>query len=288
MTIDFSKIKVNKPDKLRFGTGGIPLSTQPRKMDTGLHQLKKLGLGGMEMEFVQSVYLNEETAAEVNALREKLDLMLTCHGSYYINLNAKEPQKIGASRSRILQAANIARLAGAYSITFHSAFYLGMTEEQVYAQVKTQMKKIIDELRENGNNIWVRPETTGKPKQWSGLKEILKLSTELEGVMPCVDFAHMHARTGGLNNTVPEFKAMLDMIEKSLGREGLNNMHIHMSGIEYSEKGERNHLILEESDLNWKQLIDTWKEYKLKGIVISESPNLEGDALLMKKQWEKK
>jgi deoxyribonuclease-4 len=287
--IDFSKIKVDKPDKLRFGTGGMPIAAQELKLKThdGVAKVRELGLECMELEFVHSVNLNTTTAPIVNDQRIKSDLMLTCHGSYFINLNAKEKEKIAASRQRIIQAANMARLAGAWSLTFHSAFYLGMSEDQVYPKVKSEIKSIVKELQDSGNNIWIRPETTGKPVQWAGLKEILKLSQEVEGVMPCVDFAHMHARTGGKNNTVPEFHEMLSMIEKTLGREGLNNMHIHMSGIEYSEKGERNHLFLEDSDLNWKDLMKVWKEYKIKGCVISESPNIEGDASLMKKYWEK-
>jgi deoxyribonuclease-4 len=60
-----------------------------------------------------------------------------------------------------------------------------------------------------------------------------------------------------------------------------------MSGIEYSAKGERNHLELEHSDFRYKELMKAFKDYKIKGVVISESPNIEKDALLMKKAYEK-
>ena len=75
----------------------------------------------------------------------------------------------------------------------------------------------------------------------------------------------------------------LEEIEKKLGRDALNNMHIHISGIEYSEKGERNHLNLRDSDLNFKELVRAWKAFKVKGVVISESPNIERDALMLKR-----
>ena len=104
--------------------------------------------------------------------------------------------------------------------------------------------------------------------------------------MPCIDFAHLHARSGGKYNTSLEFKEILEKVEKMLGKEGLQNMHIHMSGIAYSEKGEKNHLILKESDFNYKDLLKVWKEFKIKGVVINESPNIEVDALLMKKTFE--
>ena len=105
--------------------------------------------------------------------------------------------------------------------------------------------------------------------------------------MPCIDFAHMHARTAGKNNTYEEFKEMLMQVEKTLGKEGLKNMHIHLSGIHYTEKGERHHLPLQESDMNYKDLLKTLREFKSAGVLISESPIIEKDALLMKKYYEK-
>ncbi|MCF7872021.1 TIM barrel protein [Candidatus Woesearchaeota archaeon] len=278
---------MNKPNELRFGTSGIPITTVKGDTFDGLRDIKKLGLKAMELPFVHSVYLNKTTAAELAEEAKANDVTLTAHGSYYINLNAKESQKIGASRSRVLQAAHIGRTAGVWSLTFHAAFYLGMEKETVYDHVKFQMKKIIDELQDVGNDIWIRPETTGKPTQWGHYKEILKLSEELEQVMPCFDFAHLHARTNGKYNTKAEFQQVLEDTEKTLGKEALQNMHIHMSGINYGEKGEKNHLFLEDSDMNYKDLMKTLKEFKVKGTLISESPNLEHDALLMKKTFEK-
>lgn len=284
--IDFSKIKVEKPDKLRFGTAGIPLSAHGMKTSEGISVVRNLGLEAMELEFVHSVNLNPQTAEQAEEARRKNDITMTCHGSYYINLNAVEKEKIGASRGRILDAAKIARLAGGWSMTFHAAFYLKDEQSAVYSKVKEQLKKITDELELQGNKIWIRPETTGKATQFGDLKEIILLSNENEQVLPCVDFAHLHARTGGKNNTPEEFRDILEQIEKGLGRRGLENMHIHMSGIEYSAKGERNHLFLDESDFKWRELLRVWKEFKIKGAVISESPNIEQDAILMKKYYE--
>ena len=285
MEIDYPKI--SKPKELRFGTSGIPISTEKGDTFDGVRDISKLGLKAMELPFVHSVYLNKTTAPELAEEAKSNDVTLTAHGSYYINLNAKEPKKIGASRSRVLQAAHIGRAAGVWSLTFHAAFYLGIEKETVYDHVKFQMKKIIDELQDAGNDIWIRPETTGKPTQWGDYKEILKLSQELEQVQPCFDFAHLHARTNGKYNTKAEFQQVLEDTEKALGKEALNNMHIHMSGINYGEKGEKNHLFLEDSDMNYKDLMKTLKEFKVKGTLISESPNLEHDALLMKKEFEK-
>ncbi|PIZ51322.1 hypothetical protein COY27_03925 [Candidatus Woesearchaeota archaeon CG_4_10_14_0_2_um_filter_33_13] len=270
---------------LRFGTAGIPLSTNNPNTISGIAQVRTLNLDCMELEFVRSVNISAEKAPEVKAVAKKNDVALTCHGQYFINLNSAELEKIEASKKRIFQAAKIASLCGAESMTFHAAYYMGQNPEVVYQKVKSGLKEIIKKLNDQGHRIWVRPETTGKATQWGDLREIVKLSTELEQVLPCIDFSHLHARTGK-NNTTEEFKEMLEFIEKKLGRDALNKMHIHLSGIEYGAKGEKNHLILEDSDLNYKELLKVWKEFTIKGNVICESPNLESDALLLKKFYQ--
>jgi len=51
-----------------------------------------------------------------------------------------------------------------------------------------------------------------------------------------------------LMNTYPEWIATLDTYRQTLGDEALQQMHIHLSGIAYGPKGEKNHLVMEEAD----------------------------------------
>src|SRR3989338_1186040 len=268
---------------LLFGTPGIPSSSVNPNTVNGIARVHELGLGAMELKFVHSVNIKKEKTPEVKEIAKKNDVVLTCHGQYYINLNSKEKEKQQASIERIFNAASIADMCGAYSMTFHPAFYQGMSSEESYETVKKNLKLAVKKVQDSGHKIWVRPETTGKNSQFGTVAEILKLSQELEQVMPCVDFSHLHARSNGKFNTRKEFQQVLEEIEKALGRNGLENMHIHLSGIAYSEKGEKNHLKLEESDMNYKDLLKVWKEFKIAGVVICESPNIEEDALLLKK-----
>ena len=57
--------------------------------------------------------------------------------------------------------------------------------------------------------------------------------------MPVIDFSHLHARSIGKINSYNEFKDILILIEKKLGKNALQEMHIHVSGINYGEKGEK-------------------------------------------------
>jgi deoxyribonuclease-4 len=267
--------------ELLFGTGGVPVSAKSRSTEAGIERIAELGLGCMEVEFVQGVKMSPEVAVKVGELAARKKVVLTAHGPYAINLNAVEPQKVHMSKERILQTARIAALFGARSITFHAAFYLKSTPAETYAVVKRHLQEVVNILQKEGNKVTISPEVTGKPSQFGTLEELLKLSTEMEGVAFCLDFSHWHARTGKANS-YQEFLAILDQIERKLGRRGLDNMHIHLSGIAYGKKGEIKHLMLPESDLKYADLLKALKERKAKGVVICESvPYLENDALLL-------
>jgi deoxyribonuclease-4 len=144
---------------------------------------------------------------------------------------------------------------------------------------------VVNILRREGNKVTISPEVTGKPSQFGTLVEILQLGSEIEGVAPCLDFSHWHARTGKANS-YQEFLDILDQIEKKLGRQALDNMHIHLSGIAYGKKGEIKHLMLPDSDFQYAELLKALKEREAKGVVISESmPYLENDALLLQQTY---
>ena len=272
--------------KLLFGTAGVPISSKFSDTLTGMERIKELGLDFMELEFVQGVRMEELTARKVAEKREKLGLHLTVHGPYFINLNAKEPYKIEASQKRIYDSARIGALCGAESVTFHAGFYLGDTPQKTYKEIKKNLKPVLNQLKRENINIQLSPELTGKPTQFGSLDELLNLAGELDGVGLCIDFSHMHARTGGAYNSYNEFAEILEKVGKLIDAKALEQLHIHTSGIKYSAKGELKHLDLLDSDMNYKELLKALKDYRVGGFLVCESPNLEGDAILMKRFYE--
>lgn len=270
--------------KLLFGTAGIPLSCNGNTSD-GVKHVRVLGLDAMELEFVHSVNISEKTAPLVKKAADDNSVVLTCHAPYYINLNAQDSAKMKASIQRLITAARVAWSCSAWGVAFHPGFYMKKSKEETYKIIKENIRTVVETLKQEGNDIWIRPEITGKRSQFGDFEEIVRLSQELEHVLPCIDYGHMHAREGKFNRT-EEFRLVLEKIEKTLGKESLDNMHIQIAGIEYTEAGERRHINLEDSDLNFLDLIESWKDFNIKGVVISESPNIEGDALMLKRLYK--
>ena len=273
-------------DKLNFLTAGMPLVTRKGGYPKALDVLTEMNLDGLEVEFVHGVRMSDETRSFLKTAAKEKKLILTAHGPFYINLNSKEQEKVDASVQRIIDTATAASEFGGYSITYHAAFYLGGDKETVYQQVKTQTQKIVETLEKNNIKMWIRPETTGKASQWGEYEEIIRLSKEFEQVLPCIDFSHIHARTAGEYNTYDEFCKVLDRIGTELGTFALENFHAHLAGIEYTKKGEKCHLILEDSDMNYKDLLKALKEFDVKGALVCESPNIETDTKILKEYYE--
>ncbi|MBT3262195.1 TIM barrel protein [Candidatus Woesearchaeota archaeon] len=268
--------------RLRFGNAGAPLSSVSRKIPDGIQRQKELKLDGLEIQFVRQVYLHKEQCPEIKTLAKKEDKVLTCHASFFVNLSSNDKEKQTQSLQRIYDAAIMADKCGAKFVTFHAGYYHDNDHEEVYQTIKNNLSQLKDKLEHEGCKIKLSPETTGKISQFGSLHELVRLGKEI-GTHLCVDFAHLHAREGKVNS-YEEFCNVLSLLKTELNC--LDNMHIHMAGINYGPKGERNHLNLKDSDFKWKELMKAFKEFGVRGIIISESPNIEGDAMLMRDYYE--
>jgi len=268
---------------LLFGTAGTPLSSKGTDSISGIRRVHELGLGCMELEFVRGVKMGEKTARAVHEVAKQLDIRLSVHAPYFINLNA-EGETLEASKVRIMNSARIGAVCGAKSVVIHAGFIQKYPREVVYEKIKKAIVEIVEKLKSEGVDITLRIETMGRVSQFGSLEEALAI-TEVDGVLPCIDFSHLHA-VAGRNNSREEFNSILARVEEKLGREGLDDMHIHVSGIEYSDKGEKKHLVFDESDLKYKELAQAFSDFNINGMVICESPNLEDDALVLKKEYD--
>ncbi|MFL2931897.1 MAG: TIM barrel protein [bacterium] len=284
-----SNKKPKKKDSLLFGTGGVPHSTKNKTHPSAVKRLSELGLSVYEMEFVHGVRIKPETCEEVKKEVRNTGIKVTAHGPYYINLYSMEEEKIKASRKRVIDTALALHSCGGDGACFHPGFYQKRDEREVYQFIKKQIDEILDYLKEQGCPCRLDPETTGKGSQFGSLSELTEMAGSLKKkkIGITIDFAHIHARTGGKENSYEEFSSQLQIVKDKLGKKALKSMHIHLSGIAYSEKGEAHHLELSESDMNYKDLFRSLIDFEVEGRVVCESPALEYDALLMQKEYRK-
>jgi deoxyribonuclease-4 len=270
-----------------FGTVGSPLSTPAKPGGTvgGILRIAELGLDCLELAWVRSVRISPASCEAIRARAQTSGVMLSVHAPYFINLNA-DSTEWPKSRKRIMDAAHFGNLAGATDIVIHPGSYFGRPPADVLKTTIPRLRECVKELRDTGNPVVLRPEVMGKTALFGSLEDVLALSAAVDGVLPCVDFAHLHARTGA-QNSYAEWIGILDSIRSTLGAESLRRMHVHLSGIEYTAKGERKHLPFADADLDYPQFLAAVKARGCAGRILCESPILEKDAILLRDTWRK-
>jgi len=251
---------------IRIGPGG----TAGLGYDAGLDEIKRLNLDALEVEFTYGVRMSNDEADAVGKMAKEMGIKLSIHAPYYINLASKEKQKIHASKTRILQSCERAHHMGAVCVVFHPGFYQGRDKEEIYGIIKKEIEDLLKTVKQKKWRVILAPETTGKASQFGDLDELLRMSKET-GCGICVDFSHLKARSNG--------KMKYDEIVKKI--KGINHVHAHFSGIEFSEKGERKHLLTPDKEI--KELAGLLVKNRIDITLINESPDPIGDSAKMKR-----
>lgn len=269
---------------LRFGTVGTPISAAKNGGSVGgVRRIREMNLSALELGWVRGVTnIGDEICAKIRAAGEANNVALSVHATYFFNLNADTDEMWQAGRERLLQAARLGYKAGATDIVFHPGSYMKRQAEAAFKIATERLKDIVRTLDKEKVRVTLRPETMGKQALMGTLEETIAWSRQFENVLPCIDFAHLHARTGdGSFNSYAEFKQALTLVADGLGERGLKRMHIHFSGIAYSPKGEKHHLNLEDADVKYKELFKALADMGVAGRVLSETPNMEEGAVVM-------
>lgn len=278
---------------MKFGTAGVPISCEDSSSLGGIACVANLGLDAFELQFVHNCRIKESVAVECGEVAKKSSIALSAHASYYLNLLSNEHPKHTKTVKEILTTAHILDTAGGDRLVFHAGFYMGAAQDAAYSRMGKELKSLADIIRKERLGVHLAPETTGKPSQFGSVEDLYSLSEEIgyDHLRPTVDWAHVHARENGRIKGKQDYVAILEMIEKRVGKEGLRTLHCHMASINFTPKGERNHLTMDHDVPPFRPLAEALHEFKCDGVIISESPNLEKDALYMKKtfsQLEKK
>lgn len=276
-------------DRPRFGPAGIPRSF--RKLRAAVPDVPKLlrqeGLDAFEYQAVRwggKPQIKREVAEKLGAEAKKNNVWLSVHASYFINFCGEEGV-IEASKERLIACVTAAHWMNAHIVVFHPGFYGKNSPKEAFTKCLDALKDVVKHIKTLGiRNVKIGPETMGRKSQFGSLEEILKLCDQLEQIQPVIDWAHLHARSGGLFKTVNDFREVVEEIENMLGSDAVKNMHCHFTKVEFTDKGEKCHHTLDNAEYGpeFSMLAKIIAEFKLRPVIISESPVLDVDAIKMR------
>ncbi len=254
---------------IKFGPAGLG---SVKDAIGNLEMFHKLGFKACEIAFTYGPYIKEKKdAIAIGEVAKKFGISLSIHAPYYINLNSKESEKIEASKKRILKCCEIGSWLGVKKIVFHPGFYSGMDSVEAGVKIKEGILEIQEIVKKNKWGVELCPEVMGKKNVFGSIDEIGDL-IDFTGCGACIDFAHVLARYGQY-----EFEKIREMFK-------MKKWHVHFSGIEFGEKGEKKHLPTPIEE--WKKILAFLKELDKDVVLICESPNPVGDSITGKEVWD--
>ena len=290
---------------LRLGPAGVPLSCKGRTIVEGMDDITTLGLDAMEIQTVRTVQpKNFDQYWQAGILSWKSDLEMNLHGPYYAELLGSRRE-----RNRTLTKMEASMQAGKIVNARHLVYHVGPYGEyepgpeaneqvaNIFAGVVDRVEQIWGDESEEEDYAafpWVHDakpslvgiETSGRQDLWGTVEEVIDVCNHVEGTVPVLNIAHIHARGHGQMRTSEDYGELFDMVRESIGTK---EFYCHFSGVEHRTGNAMHYTQIKKSDLNFEPLAEFivedggWLDITL----ISDSPLLEHDAMYMMQNIEK-
>ena len=288
---------------VKLGPAGVPLSCKGRTIVEGMDDIIALGLETMEAQTVRLIQPQHfEQYWQAGVLANKADFEMNIHGPYYSELLGNRVER-GRSLAKIEATLQAARTINARHITLHTGHYGDFGRgTAANEQVATIFSSVVDRVHEiwhddedefpvfpwikNGTPSKIGVETSGRQELWGSLEEVIEVVNHVEGTIPVLNIAHIHARGHGRMKTSEDYGELFDMVRESIGTK---EFYCHFSGVEHRTGNAMHYTQIKKSDLNFEPLAEFivedggWLDITL----ISDSPLLEHDAMYMLQNIDK-
>ncbi|MHA1720742.1 MAG: TIM barrel protein [Promethearchaeota archaeon] len=296
-------------DKIRIGPTGVLkerflMIGRGEKLRKGKRfeipeYLSNLGLNAYEFSAGRMANFSDSPIYnKFRANSEKYDVAISIHAPYYISFTSENPETYEKSIERLANTYAWAVWLNAKRIVLHPGSYGKNNEKRDLIRLIVNginrsielSEDLFPGLKKKFKNVCLCPETMGKLGQLGSTDEIIEICKQVgtEKARPCIDFGHMYARNRGKVVGDRLYKPIFEKIENELGKEIVENLHIHYSKVEFSQKGEKMH---HTNDSSWgpdiESLFKIVRDQGFKPIIINESPDLELDAKKLMDLWIK-
>lgn len=276
-----------------FGTAGNPDRFQAEGFKASKDMplwLKGKGLDAYEYQCGKGVSVGEATARAIGEKAAQAGIVLSLHAPYFVNPANPDPDSQEKTAGYVLAACRVARWMGAGRVVIHTGALQKRTREDALATARESFKMLRRRCDDEGyGDILLCPETMGKINQLGDLEEVLALSVVTHGLLPCVDFGHLYARSLGALEGQEATARMLDRMAEVLGEEKARCFHSHFSMIEFTPKGgEARHLTFGQTDFgpDYRPLCRELARRGWSPTIICESAGTQDvDALTMKEEY---
>ncbi|MEI6796587.1 MAG: TIM barrel protein [Methanomassiliicoccales archaeon] len=238
--------------------------------------------GDMLTTLSSGLVQNMKEIRDLGLMGKELDVMLSMHTPYYIDMTSNN-ELTAKSMNSIKWAGSLTDQMGGGMVISHIGLYGDRSKKEATEIITENVREIMAWWQDTGIKPRLGFETSGRQEVFGSLDELLALADEVEGVVPIINFAHMHARQSGTLREPADFGELFDQVRSYVK----DDFYTHFSGVEHEAGNEKRVTPIKKGDLKFEPLAEYLADNAPTCTVISSSPLLEHDAMYMKVIFER-
>src|SRR3990172_917838 len=250
---------------IRFGISGLP----PDGDDAGfLDDLVRRGHHAFEFAFTSGFPWKERRCEAFGRLAAERDIAISIHAPYFAILTSDDPEKAKLTRSAVEHTMKLGHAFGSRVIVAHTGYVKRRTSEQLHELAAESLAVIEPKVRHLGVALGL--EVGGSDRAFGTLGDIALIARTFPFVHPVVDWAHVHAMSGGALTTVDNFLGVFAFLRDNFPGWALDPLHCQFTDNEFGHTGEIRHVPYGQGTLRVTPLVEAAVEAGGRITLISE------------------
>jgi bifunctional non-homologous end joining protein LigD len=253
---------------IRFGISGLPPGDASEDA-AFLDGLVARGHSAYELAFVKDFPWKERRCRSFGELAAERGIWVSVHAPYFAVLTVEEEDKARQCVAALEHTMKLGRALGSRIICAHFGASKGRPPEVLMEMVAERIAWIAPKVE--GMGVGLGLENSGAERNFGTLGDVAALANEFNFVRPIVDWAHVHAQTGGGLTSIAAFASVIGFIKQSFPGWMIDPLQTQFTDNLFSAAGEIRHLPYGEGSLRVGPLVEAAQAANLSMVVISEA-----------------
>ncbi len=253
---------------IRFGISGLP----PGGADEDaafLDSLVARGHTAYELAFVNDFPWKEKRCRSFGELAAERGIWVSVHAPYFAVLTVEEEDRARQCLAALEHTMKLGKALGSRIICAHLGATRGRPAEELMDMIHERIGWIAAKVE--GMGVGLGLENSGAERNFGTLGDIASLAATFSFVRPIVDWAHVHAQTGGALTSTAAFASVIAFIKQSFPGWMIEPLQTQFTDNLFSTAGEIRHLPYGEGTLRVAPLVEAARAEGLSMVVISEA-----------------
>ena len=255
---------------IRFGISRLP--PEDVADEQFLDDLVAKGHRALELPFVDGFPWKEKRCQAFGELASERDIRLSVHAPYFAGLTLPDEDRGRQSLAALEHTMKLGKALSAPVIVAH--FGSNYSEDPDVLMDRIRSRLDLSSPRSNRSGwgwAWRPPATIDRSEV---LGDIAMLASEYSFVRPVVDWAHVHAMTGGGLTSKEAFVSVFAFIQAEFPGWMVAPLQTQFSDNEFGPGGEIRHIAYGEGTLRVSPLVEAAQEAGVGMVLISEARDL--------------